>query len=244
MEKIRLQKIFTDFGVMSRRSAEAEIAAGKVTVNGKIAKLGDKADPSSDIILYNGKALKPQAEEHTYIMLNKPMGYPTTVKDEKGRKSAVDLVKDIGRRVYPVGRLDMYSEGLLLLTNDGELTNKLTHPSHNIGKVYIVKTKGRITDEELTALRSPMKIDSYSLRPVGIRLISRGKVDSEGRIYSSIEFTLFEGRNRQIRKMCEKCGVDVIRLCRTAIGEIKLGDLESGKWRYLSESEIEYLKNT
>ena len=244
MEKIRLQKIFTDCGIMSRRSAEKEISDGRVSVNGRVAKLGDKADPENDVILWDGKPVKSKKPSHTYIMLNKPMGYPTTVKDEKGRMSVSDLVKDVGCRIYPIGRLDMFSEGLLLMTDDGELTNKLTHPSHNIGKVYVVKTKGRITDEEATALKAPMTIDGYKLRPVKIRIISRGKKDRDGNVYSSLEFTLFEGRNRQIRKMCEKCGIQVMRLRRTMIGELELGELPSGEWRHLTPAEVEYLKNT
>lgn len=243
MEKIRLQKLFTDFGIMSRRKAEEEISAGRVILNGQTAKLGDKADPKRDTIIWNGKRLKPSKTEHTYIMLNKPMGYPTTVKDEKDRNTVMELINGVNCRVYPIGRLDMFSEGLLLLSDDGELTNRLTHPSHKIGKTYSVKIKGSITDEELKALTSPMTIDGYKLRPVKVRLISRGKRDKNGTVYSSLEFVLYEGRNRQIRKMCEKCGITVIRLCRTMLGEIELGTLESGSWRYLTDAEIEYLKN-
>ncbi len=243
MEKIRLQKLFTDYGIMSRRKAECEISEGKVLLNGQTAKLGDKADPEKDVITWNGKKLRPKTERHTYIMLNKPMGYPTTAKDEKGRPTVLELVKGANCRVYPIGRLDMFSEGLLLLSDDGELTNKLTHPSHKIGKTYSVKTKGKISDEELEALKAPMTIDGYKLKPVKIRLISRGKKDKSGAVYSSLEFTLFEGRNRQIRKMCDKCGITVMRLCRTMLGELELGTLESGSWRYLTDAEVEYLKN-
>lgn len=244
MEKIRLQKIFTDAGIMSRRAAEKEISEGKVTVNGAVSCLGDKADPENDVILWNGKKIVCSTEkEHTYIILNKPMGYVTTSKDEKGRKNVLDLVKDAETRVYPVGRLDMYSEGLLLLTDDGELTNKLTHPSHSVGKVYKVKIMGYVTDNDLINLKSPMELDGYRIKPVGIRLISRGKTDRDGTEYSSLEFTLREGRNRQIRKMCEKCGLCVMRLCRIRIGDIELGNLPQGEWRYLSEGELDYLKN-
>lgn len=245
MEKIRLQKIFTDCGIMSRRNAEKEIASGNVTVNGQIASLGDKADITTDVIVWNGRKIKSSKpfRTHTYIMLNKPLGFPTTVKDEKGRATVMNLVSDVDCRIYPVGRLDMFSEGLLLMTNDGDLTNKLTHPSHNIGKVYTVKVKGKITDDELACLKAPMTIDGYKLRPVKVRLISRGKKDIDGNTYSSLEITLFEGRNRQIRKMCEKCNITVMRLCRTRFGELELGELESGTWRHLTEAEIEYLKN-
>lgn len=243
MEKIRLQKIFTDAGIMSRRAAEREIEEGNVTVNGEVAHLGDRADPECDDIRWGKKKIKLAEREHTYIVLNKPVGYVTTVKDEKGRESVMDLVADAGARLYPVGRLDMFSEGLLLLTDDGDLTNKMTHPSGNLKKIYTVKIKGYVTDEALSKLRAPMTIDGYRLRPVGVRLISRGKTDRYGVEYSSLEFTLSEGRNRQIRKMCDKCALTVISLCRVRIGEIELGNLPSGKWRYLSEGELQYLKD-
>ena len=244
MEKIRIQKIFTDLGIMSRRAAEKEIEEGRVTVNGEVAKLGDKADPESDIILYNGQRLSGVKERrHTYIMLNKPMGYVTTMSDEKNRKTVFDLVADANCRVYPVGRLDMYSEGLLLMTDDGELTNKLTHPSHSVGKVYSVKVKGTLGRDTVEALTSPMELDGYEIRPVKARLTASGKTDSDGNLYSVLEITLFEGRNRQIRKMCEKCGLTVMRLRRIKIGRLSLGDLPTGKWRYLAEDEINYLKS-
>lgn len=243
MEKIRLQKIFTDAGIMSRRAAEREIEEGRVTVNGTTSKLGDRADPDTDTILWNGKKIKPAERERTYIVLNKPLGYVTTAKDEKGRSGVLDLVADAGVRVYPVGRLDMFSEGILILTDDGDLTNKMTHPSGELKKVYTVKIKGFITDDDLAALRAPMTIDGYKLRPVGVRLISRGKADRAGVEYSSVEFTLSEGRNRQIRKMCEKVGLTVMSLCRIRIGEIELGNLSPGEWRYLSEGELQYLKD-
>lgn len=244
MEKIRLQKIFSDAGIMSRRAAEREIEDGRVTVNGQVAHLGDRADPVTDDVRWNGKRISVSADrEYTYIVLNKPLGYVTTAKDEKGRESVIDLVKDAGVRLWPVGRLDMFSEGLLILTDDGDLTNKMTHPSGNLKKIYTVKIKGFVTDEDLEFLRSPMKLDGYAIRPVGVRLISRGKTDRAGVEYSSLEFTLSEGRNRQIRKMCEKRDLTVMSLCRVRIGEIELGNLPSGKWRYLSEGELQYLKD-
>lgn len=244
MEKIRLQKIFTDAGIMSRRAAEKEIADGKVTVNGSVAALGDKADAENDIIIYNGKQIGGAVKRHhTYIMLNKPMGYVTTMKDEKGRKNVTELTSDAGERLYPIGRLDMYSEGLLLMTNDGELTNKLTHPSHSVGKVYLVKVKGDVGAEAAAALSSPMELDGYSLRPVGVRLIDSGKKDRDGSVYSVLEITLYEGRNRQIRRMCEKCSLTVMRLKRIRIGEVSLDRLPVGKWRYLTDEETEYLRS-
>ena len=243
MEKIRLQKIFTEFGIMSRRAAEKEIENGLVTVNGKVASLGDKADPESDVIFYKGRKIGgKKSSGNTYIMLNKPMGYVTTMSDEKGRKSVSELVADVGSRVYPVGRLDMYSEGLLLFTDDGELANALTHPSHLIGKIYRVKIKGTVDSTHIKKLTSPMELDGYKIRPIKAKIIASGKTDRDGNLYSTVEVTLFEGRNRQIRKMCEKCGLTVMRLCRTQVGEIVLDDLPVGKWRRLTDGEIEYLK--
>lgn len=227
---------------MSRRSAETEIANGNVMVNGVIAKLGDKADPENDLIEYNGKRIGPANRTHTYIMLNKPMGYVTSMSDEKGRKCVTDLIPDIPSRIYPVGRLDMYSEGLLIMTDDGELTNKITHPSGSIGKLYRVKIKGEIDKNALKQLKSPMELDGYRLQPVDIKVVSRGNTDREGNIYSTLLITLYEGRNRQIRRMCEKCGLQVMRLCRIKLGRIELGELPSGQYRHLTEEEIDYLK--
>lgn len=244
MEKIRLQKYFTECGIMSRRSAESEIENGNVTVNGSVASLGDKIDPEVDVVEWNGQVIKAGAEHRTYIMLNKPMGYVTTMADEKGRKTAAELVSDVGTRVYPVGRLDMYSEGLILFTDDGELANKLTHPSHRIPKVYLVKVKGAITREQFDTLTAPMELDGYELKPIGAKVLKRGCVDNDGNEYSTLKITLYEGRNRQIRRMCEKSDITIMRLKRVAIGDITLSDLECGKWRALSEEEIEYLKNS
>lgn len=243
MEKIRLQKYFTDCGVMSRRAAEAEISSGNITVNGVVAQLGMKIDPIEDIVLWNGREIKNGAQHRTYIMLNKPMGYVTTMSDEKGRKIAADLVTDVGTRVYPVGRLDMYSEGLLLFTDDGELANKLTHPSHSIPKHYLVKVKGALGEDQMSILTSDMELDGYKLRPIKARIIKNGETDRFGEVYSTLKITLYEGRNRQIRQMCEKSGIVVMRLKRIAIGDIKLDKLEAGKWRHLTTEEIEYLKN-
>ena len=235
MEKIRLQKFFTDNKIMSRRNAEKVIEAGNVKVNGVIAKLGDKVDPENDTVTYNGKVIKNTAEKKRYIMLNKPLGYVSTASDEKGRQTVLDLVSDVGERVYPVGRLDMYSEGLLILTNDGELTNRRTHPKNNMSKVYSVMIKGEIAPEQLSKLTSPMEIDGYKLKPVKVRIISQKNGAT------NTLFTLNEGRNRQIRKMCEQCGLTIMRLTRIAIGKLKLNDLERGKWRELTENEVAYL---
>lgn len=237
MEKIRLQKFFTDNNIMSRRSAERAIEAGNVKVNGVIARLGDKIDPETDIVTFNGKIIKPLPKGNKrYIMLNKPLGYVCTASDEKGRKTVMELLKDVGDRVYPVGRLDMYSEGLLLLTNDGELTNRLTHPSGHFPKTYSVVIKGELSSEDISRLTSPMEIDGYRLKPVKVKIISykNGATNTL--------FTLTEGRNRQIRKMCEACDLTIMRLTRIAIGKLKLGDLPRGTWRELTSAEINYLQ--
>ena len=235
--EVRLQKYFTDCGVLSRRAAEAEIAAGRVRVNGEIAQLGTKIDPSCDTVTYKGKAVEPQNDRKIYVMLNKPRGYVTTLSDEKSRKCITELIGDIEERIYPIGRLDMDSDGLLLLTNDGELTNFLTHPRHEIPKIYHVKVKGKLTPEQLREIGKPIEIDGMETKPVKVTLVSTDR-DS-----STLEMTLFEGRNRQIRRMCEARDVEILRLCRIAIGNISLGNLAPGKWRYLSHAQVEYLKN-
>ena len=220
---------------MSRRAAEKEIANGRVTINGQSATLGDKVLPGVDLVEWNGKQIIPCEDKKTYIMLNKPIGYVTTLSDEQGRKNVSELIKDVGERIYPVGRLDMYSEGLLLLTNDGELTNRLTHPRHEIPKLYRVRLVGVISEEILHNLSLPMEIDGYRLRPIGVKLLSREEQ------FTTVLLTLYEGRNRQIRKMCEKLGISIARLTRIAIGGLKLGSLPLGKWRHLTEEEVEYL---
>lgn len=237
MEKIRLQKFFTDCGVLSRRAAEEEIKAGKVRVNGTVASLGDKIDPECDAVEYRGKRIvPPKASNFVYILLNKPCGVVTSAKDEKGRTCVTDLVR-AGTRVYPVGRLDLNSQGLILMTNDGELTNKLTHPRHEIPKIYEVDVVGKVTTEQLTALNSSMTVDGYVLLPVKTEFVSKSEK------FTTLRMTLFEGRNRQIRKMCEQVGLKVAKLTRIAIGHIQLSDLPVGKWRYLTEAEIKSLKS-
>jgi 23S rRNA pseudouridine2605 synthase len=238
----RIQKILASRGIASRRACEEMIVAGRVTCNGEICILGQSADPDKDILLVDGQPI-PASEKPTYIMLHKPKGYVTTMSDEKGRKIAADLVTDVGTRVYPVGRLDMYSEGLLLFTDDGELANKLTHPSHSIPKHYLVKVKGALGEDQMSILTSDMELDGYKLRPIKARIIKNGETDRFGEVYSTLKITLYEGRNRQIRQMCEKSGIVVMRLKRIAIGDIKLDKLEAGKWRHLTTEEIEYLKN-
>ncbi len=230
---MRLQKFFSDCGVLSRRAAEEEIAKGKVTVNGAVAHLGDSVDPDVDVVEYRGKRVTPRAAlPYRYIMLNKPRGYVTTAKDEKGRPTVTHLTRAVGTRIYPVGRLDMDSEGLLLLTDDGELTNRLTHPRHEIAKIYHVTLSKSVSEEQLLALRAPMTLDGYALMPVTVNRLS----------HDTLEMHLYEGRNRQIRRMCDAVGLRVSRLRRVAIGTLTLGDLPVGRWRELTEEEVEYLK--
>ena len=224
-----------DAGLMSRRAAESEIEAGKVSVNGHVAYLGMKVDPRDDHITYKGKKIIFEKRKHIYIMINKPRGYLSSTADDRGRKCVIDLLDGVEARVYPVGRLDMISEGMLLLTDDGELKNRLTHPSHTIGKVYRVKVGGSVSDEQLDILSSPLLIDGYKIKPVEVVI---GSEDESGTV---LKMTLFEGRNRQIRKMCEQAGLEVKRLSRVSIGNLKLDGLPVGKWRYLEDSEVEYL---
>lgn len=233
--KERIQKLMAQAGLCSRRAAEEIIRAGGVTVNGHRAALGDSADPVRDKILVNGKPLR-RAEEKVYLMLNKPRGYVSTLKDERGRKTVKQLVRDCTARVYPVGRLDADSEGLLLMTNDGELTLHLTHPSHEASKTYLVSVRGNLG--RLGELEQPMDIDGYTVRPAQVFIRDRAS-DTE----AHIEMTIHEGRNRQIRKMCEKCGLDVRRLKRIAVGELLLDPkLAPGRWRMLTPEEVAYLK--
>lgn len=238
MESIKLQKYFTDCGVLSRRAAEEKIRSGLVRVNGEIASLGLRIDPERDVVEYEGKRiLLPQAER-ICILLNKPRGYVTTLSDEKGRRTVAELVADVGQRVYPIGRLDMDSDGLLLLTNDGALANRLTHPRHEIPKIYRVTVRGAVSEEQLHALNQSMVLDGYEILPVQTTRISYRR-DEEKTI---LEMRLYEGRNRQIRKMCETVHLSVMRLCRIAIGDIRLGTLPQGAWRRLSDAELEYLR--
>ena len=235
MEKIRLQKFIADAGLMSRRAAEDEIERGNICVNGHVATLGTKVDPKEDHITYKGKKIKYEKREYTYIMLNKPRGYLSSTTDDRGRKCVTDLLDGVSARVYPVGRLDMISEGMLLLTDDGELKNRLTHPSHTIPKIYRVKVAESVTEAQYEILTSALEIDGYKIKPVDVFM---GACDETGTV---MKMTLFEGRNRQIRKMCEAAGLTVKRLSRISIGNLKLDGLPVGKWRYLEDAEVEYL---
>ncbi len=234
MEPIRLHKFMSDAGVMSRRAAEKEIADGNIFVNGEPAVLGQKVDPEKDEIRYNGRRiyLPDNREKKTYIVLNKPRGFVTTMSDEMGRRCVASLVADVGCRVYPVGRLDKVSEGMLILTNDGDFANYMMHPQHEVPKYYNVRIEGEITDEQVKALSSPMEIDGYDIRPVAVTVLEC----ADG--HSTLQMELYEGRNRQIRKMCEQVGIHIIRLKRIAIGDIPLGSLRLGKWRHLTAAEL------
>ncbi len=235
MEKVRLQKYIADSGLMSRRAAEKEIEMGNVSVNGHVATLGTKVDPRNDNVTFKGKKIRYEKPEYIYIMMNKPRGYLSSTSDDRERKCVTDLLDGVSARVYPVGRLDLISEGMLLLTNDGELKNRLTHPSHSVPKVYRVKVGGNVSDEQYEILTSALIIDDYKIKPVDV-VVSES--DESGTV---LKMTLHEGRNRQIRKMCEQAGLTVKRLSRISIGNLKLDGLPVGKWRYLDEKEVEYL---
>ena len=232
--KARLQKILSERGVASRRKAEEMILCGRVTCNGAASQLGDCADPETDIILVDGKPL-PHAQGNVYIVLHKPKGYVTTLSDEKGRKDVSSLVAECGRRVYPVGRLDMDSEGLLLLTDDGDFANMLMHPKHEVEKVYLVNVT-QYSDTALELLKKPIVLDGYKIRPPKVILVEQAEQSA------LLEITIHEGRNRQVRRMCARAGMKVKRLVRIAEGELKLGQLPAGKWRYLTEEELRKLK--
>ena len=230
----RIQKIIADSGVTSRRKAEELISTGRVTCNGRVCLLGESADPDVDMILLDGKPL-PSGGAYTYIMLHKPRGYVTTLSDEKGRKDITRLIDDCGQRVYPVGRLDMDSEGLLLLTNDGDFANKLMHPKHEVNKTYRAYVKD-FSQEKLLRFQQPIALDGYTIKKPDVKLIS---ADEQGN--ALLEIVIHEGRNRQVRRMCDIAGMPVQRLIRIAEGDVKLGKLPLGKWRYLSAEEVESL---
>ena len=225
----RLQKILSARGVCSRRQAEELLAAGRVTCDGVVCAVGDRADPEVNTICVDGKPL-PTGAKPVYIMLHKPRGFVTTLKDEKGRRDVSQLI-DCGARVYPVGRLDMDSEGLLLFTNDGEFANRMMHPMHEMNKTYHAWVE-KCTDAGLEKVKLPIELDGYRIAPPEVTVLHR-----EGN-RALLEITIHEGRNRQVRRMCEKAGMYVTRLRRVSEGSLTLGDLPKGKWRYLTEEEI------
>lgn len=236
-DKVRLQKFLANSGVASRRKCEELILEGKISVNGKVIKeLGKKIDPTVDKVEYCGKLIQ-NTEKLVYILLNKPIGYVTTANDQFNRDTVLDLVK-IKERVVPVGRLDMYTSGALILTNDGDFVYRVTHPKHEITKTYTVTLHGIITNEAVERLRNGVEIDDYVTRPAKVKIL---KTDEEKNI-SRLEITIHEGKNRQVRKMCEAVGSKVIALHRSKIGNIGVKDLKLGNWRYLSESELKQFK--
>ena len=238
MEQIRLQKFLANAGVASRRKCEELILQGKVSVNGIIiTELGTKVDPEKDKVTVFGKNVENKSQQFVYILLNKPIGVVTTAKDQFGRESVLDIVK-VKERVVPVGRLDMYTSGALILTNDGDFVYKLTHPKHEITKTYTVTLVGIIAESEVEQLRKGVEIEDYVTRPAKVKIL---KIDREKNI-SRLEIIIHEGKNRQVRKMCEAVGKKVIALHRSKIGDIGVKDLKMGSWRYLKQSEIEKFK--
>lgn len=237
-EKIRIQKIIADAGIASRRKGEELIKRGAVTVNGKRAQLGDKADPSADKIVVAGREIHIRRDaKKYYILLHKPRGFITTMNDEGGRKCVAELIDEVPARLFPVGRLDRDSEGMLFMTNDGDFANMISHPSTHFAKTYRVTVHPRISEEQLTALTTGVVIDGRKSMPASVRVITAEKERTV------LEIVLEEGRNRQIRKMCEALGLEVARLKRTAIGPVKLGMLQPGKWRELTTEEMRSIRS-
>lgn len=234
---VRIQKYIADCGICSRRAAEAMIEQGRVTLNGRPVQLGDKTDGSKDLVRIDGKVIKPVTREKVTLMLYKPRGYVTTMNDEQGRKCVADLIAKERVRLYPVGRLDKDSEGLLLLTNDGDLANKLTHPKNNIPKTYRVIVKGAINREHIKAFERGIYIeeDDYTTRSAEIEILE----SKEDR--TVFYLTIYEGKNREIRKMCEALGLEVLRLKRDKLANLSIGTLRAGQYRALTQKEIDYL---
>lgn len=234
----RIQKVMTDNGIMSRRKTEEAIQQGRVTVNGRPARLGQPINPRRDVVAVDGVRVQFQKKKHNvYIMLHKPRGYVTTTSDELGRNCVADLVKEAPERVYPIGRLDRNSEGLLLFTNDGEFANMMMHPSNKITKTYRVTVRPDITDEQAAKMSSGIELDGKKTLPATVLVLQK----QEGRVV--LQMTISEGRNRQIRRMCEAVGLEVARLKRTAVGPLKLGMLQPGQWRELRPAELIALRN-
>lgn len=233
-EKSRLQKILAASGVASRRKAEELIAAGRVTVNGRVAHLGDSALPGKDKITLDGQLLG-SGEKKIYLALHKPRGFVTTLHDERGRKCVAQLVADVGERVYPVGRLDKDSEGLLLLTNDGDFANRVSHPKRHVAKTYRVTVRPSVTEDQLNQISTGIVIEGRRTAPAKVRVLQ----EEPGRVV--LEIVLYEGRNREIRKMCEALGLEVARLKRIAVGPVRLGMLPQGKYRELTKEELRAL---
>ncbi len=235
MGMIRLQKYLAECGFASRRKCEEFIAAGLVKINGDIVtEPGTKVDPNVDKIEFKNASVEVKPEKKVYLMLNKPVGYVTTVKDEKGRSTVMDLLKDVNEKIVPVGRLDMYTSGLLLFSNDGEFINKVTHPSHETTKTYVVKTRGIPSEKDLERLRNGIKIDDYTTSPATVEMLLKDNTNDVARL----RITIHEGRNRQVRKMVEAIGLSTIALKREGIGNLTVEGLNKGEWRYLSDEEV------
>lgn len=241
MEEIRLQKFLANSGVASRRKCEELILAGKIKVNGEVVtELGTKIVPGADKVTYGDSEVELQEEKKVYILLNKPVGYVTTSKDDRERPTVMELLEGVKEKVVPVGRLDMFTSGLLLLSNDGDFVYKVTHPKHETTKTYIVKVRGIPTEKDLEKLRMGIKIEDYITSPASrVELLLKDKVNNISRILIEIH----EGRNRQVRKMCEAIGLSVIALKREAVGGITCEGVEKGKWRYLTEEEVAKIMN-
>ena len=235
-ETMRIHKYLAVCGIASRRAAEKLVEEGKVTINRRVAEVGDGVVPGKDIVTVDGKEVKIKNEEYVYIMCHKPRGYITSMQDDRGRKTVLELLEGVNRRVFPVGRLDYNSEGLLLFTNDGELSYRITHPKHRIEKAYRVTVSGKVSENTLGKLRQSMQIDGVMLQAVSVKIIM------ERENSTAIEIVVSEGKNRQIRKMCENCFLLIRRLKRVRIGEISLGMLPPGKYRFLTVKEVENLK--
>lgn len=237
MEEIRLQKFLANCGIASRRKCEEYILNGQVKVNGEIiTQLGKKINPDTDKIYFNDKLVKNERKNYVYILLNKPIGYVTTAKDQFNRDTVLDLIKGVNERIVPVGRLDMYTSGALILTNDGDFIYKVTHPKNEVTKTYTVTLIGIVTEEEVEQLRKGVELDTgFVTSPAKVKIL---KTDTE-KNNSRLEITIHEGKNREVRKMCEAIGKKVIALHRIKIGEITVKDLKIGEWRYLTKKEIE-----
>ncbi|MBQ7410395.1 MAG: rRNA pseudouridine synthase [Clostridia bacterium] len=237
MDEIRLQKYLAECGVASRRKCEEFIEEGRVKVNGKTVELGHKINPETDKVEFDGKIIKQEKKEFTYILLNKPIGVVTTAEDQFDRETVLDLVK-VKTRVVPVGRLDMYTSGALILTDDGDFIYKVTHPKHEINKTYTVTLVGQVSNEDIEKLRQGVEIDGgYITKPARARIM---KIDEQKNI-SRVEITIHEGKNRQVRKMCEAIGKKVIALHRAKIGNLGVKDLKLGTWRYMTKKEVEQI---
>ena len=240
MGEVRLQKFLAECGIASRRKCEEFIVEGKVKVNGiTVTELGTKVKPGKDVVTFEGKEVALEEEKKVYILLNKPVGYVTTASDERGRPTVMELLEGVKEKVVPVGRLDMFTSGLLLFSNDGEFVYKVTHPKHETTKTYIVKTRGVPTERDLEKLRTGVKIEEYITSPARVELLLKDNTNNISRILIEIH----EGRNRQVRKMCEAIGLSVIALKREGVGGLTCEGVERGKWRYLTEDEVKMIMN-